>query len=94
MKRALKVLLAVVIASIFVYTIYFLYEKSQAKPVVYETTTPVKMNIIKSTMATGSVVPRKEVEISEMRGSASPWLAKLYSMARRSGVPGGCMTHS
>jgi HlyD family secretion protein len=52
-----------VIVSIFVYTIYFLYEKSQAKPVEYETTKPFRTEIIKSTMATGSVVPRKEILI-------------------------------
>lgn len=63
MKKALKILLAIVIIGIFVYTIYFLYQKSQAKPVVFETTTPTVMNIVKSTMATGSVVPRQEVEI-------------------------------
>lgn len=63
MKKALKILLAVVVIGIFVYTIYFLYQKSQAEPVVYETISPTVTNVIKSTMATGSVVPRKEVEI-------------------------------
>ena len=46
MKTVLKTLLSIVIASIFIYTIYFLYQKSQAEPVVYETTTPVVQNII------------------------------------------------
>jgi HlyD family secretion protein len=63
MKKVLKILLGVVIAGIFIYTIYFLYQKSQAKPVVFETTSPVIANVIKSTVATGSVVPRKEIEI-------------------------------
>jgi HlyD family secretion protein len=31
--------------------------------VIYETTTPIKTNIVKKTVATGSVVPRKEIEI-------------------------------
>lgn len=48
---------------VFGYTIYFLYEKSQTQPVVYETTNPVVIDIIKKTTATGSVVPRKEIEI-------------------------------
>jgi HlyD family secretion protein len=52
-----------VIIGIFGYTIYFLYEKSQSKPVVYETATPFVTDIIKKTTATGSVVPRKEIEI-------------------------------
>lgn len=63
MKKILKILAAVVVLSVFVYTIYFLYQKSQATPVSFETINPVKMEIIKSTMATGSVVPRKEIMI-------------------------------
>ncbi len=63
MKKFLKIFFLVVILGAFVYTIYFLYDKSQAKPVVYETTTPFVTNIVKKTVATGSVVPRKEIEI-------------------------------
>jgi len=63
MKRALKILAGVIVLSIFVYTIYFLYQKSQAKPVVFETTNPIKASIIKSTVATGSIKPRKEIMI-------------------------------
>jgi HlyD family secretion protein len=61
MKKAIKILAAVVVLSVFVYTIYFLYQKSQAKPITYETTQPFRTEIIKSTVATGSVVPRKEI---------------------------------
>lgn len=63
MKKFLKIFLLIAILGGFVYTIYFLYEKSQAKPVVYETTNALKTNIVKKTVATGSVVPRKEIEI-------------------------------
>jgi HlyD family secretion protein len=63
MKRALKILAGVIVISIFVYTIYFLYQKSQAKPIEFETTQAIKTEIIKSTVATGSVVPRKEIMI-------------------------------
>lgn len=63
MKTFFKILLGVVILGVFGYTIYFLYEKSQTQPVVYETATPVVIDIIKKTTATGSVVPRKEIEI-------------------------------
>ena len=63
MKKFLKIFLLVVILGGFVYTIYFLYDKSQAKPVVFETTNAFKTNIVKKTVATGSVVPRKEIEI-------------------------------
>jgi len=63
MKKFLKIFVLVIVLGAFVYTIYFLYEKSQAKPVVYETTNAIKTNIVKKTVATGSVVPRKEIEI-------------------------------
>ncbi|MEJ2595380.1 MAG: efflux RND transporter periplasmic adaptor subunit [bacterium] len=63
MKTFFKILVGLIIIGVFGYTIYFLYQKSQSKPVVYETATPFVTNIIKKTTATGSVVPRKEIEI-------------------------------
>lgn len=63
MKKFLKIFLLVVILGAFAYTIYFLYNKSKEKPVVYETTSATKTDIVKKTVATGSVVPRKEIEI-------------------------------
>ena len=63
MKTFWRILLIIIIVAVFGGTIYFLYQKSQTPDVVYETTTPFKSNIIKKTTATGSVVPRKEIEI-------------------------------
>jgi HlyD family secretion protein len=63
MKKILKISLLVIILIIFVATIVYLYNKSKEKPVVYQTETPFKTNIIKKTVATGSVIPRKEIEI-------------------------------
>jgi len=44
-------------------TLVFLYHKSQKKPIIFETQTPYVTNIVKKTVATGSIVPRKEIEI-------------------------------
>ena len=63
MKKAFKIIIGVVILGIFGYTMFFLYQKSKTKPIVYETKSPFKANIIKKTVATGSIVPRKEIEI-------------------------------
>lgn len=63
MKKFLKIFAGILILGVFVYTIYFLYNKSQAQPIVYETTVPSKLEIVKSTVATGSVNPRKEIDI-------------------------------
>lgn len=63
MKKALRILLWVVIVFIFVGTLAFLAKKSQKKPVVYVIEQPKKINIVRKTIATGTVVPRKEIEI-------------------------------
>jgi HlyD family secretion protein len=63
MKTFLKILLGVAVLVLFGGTIYLLYQKSKAKPVVYQTKTPFTETIIKKTVATGSVVPRREIAI-------------------------------
>lgn len=63
MKKFFKILIAVVLIGVFAWTIYFLYSKSEEKPIVFETATTLTTDIIKKTVATGSVVPRKEIEI-------------------------------
>jgi HlyD family secretion protein len=75
MKTFFKIFFGIVILGVFVYTIYFLYEKSQAKPVVYQTSTPFTESIIKKTVATGSVVPRKEIAI---KPQVSGIIDKIY----------------
>ena len=59
----MKWVLGLAIVGLFFYTIWFLYQKSEQKPVVFKTVEMVKTNIIKKTVATGSVVPRREVNI-------------------------------
>jgi HlyD family secretion protein len=63
MKRLVPIAIVVAIAGTFVWTLLFLYRKSQADPVVFETESPVYMNLVKKTVATGAIVPRQEVEI-------------------------------
>lgn len=63
MKKVLRIILVIVIIGIFGGTIFYLYTKSKDKPVIYKTKSAEITNIIKKTVATGSVVPRKEIEI-------------------------------
>lgn len=42
---------------------YYFYKKSNTDPVVYKTESPFVTTIIKKTVAVGSIVPRKEVQI-------------------------------
>jgi len=74
-KKILRAILIIVFLGVIVWTIYFLYSKSVEKPVLYETATPFVTNIIKKTVATGSVVPRKEIEI---KPQVSGIIDKLY----------------
>lgn len=63
MKKLLAGLLGLVLLVVFVGTAVFLYQKSQEKPVVFETDVPIITDIVKKTVATGKIIPRKEVEI-------------------------------
>lgn len=63
MKTVLKVVLGIIILGVFGYTIYFLYNKSKQEPIVYKTENPEELSIVKKTVATGKVVPRKEIDI-------------------------------
>ncbi len=65
MKTFFRVVIIAIIVGVFGFTIYYLYGKSQETPVIYETTSAfVAPNIINKTVATGSVNPRKEIDIT------------------------------
>ena len=63
MKTFFKILGIIVLLGGFGYVMYFLWNKSKEEPVVYETQSPITTTIVNKTVATGSVVPRKEIEI-------------------------------
>jgi HlyD family secretion protein len=63
MKKVLKIFGIIVLIGAFAGTLFFLYNKSKKKPDVFETKNPFVSDVIKKTVATGSVVPRFEVDI-------------------------------
>ncbi|MFQ5349822.1 MAG: efflux RND transporter periplasmic adaptor subunit [Thermoanaerobaculia bacterium] len=63
LKKILLILLAVVLVAGFAGTFWFLWAKSQEEPVVWATEMPFTTEIVKKTVATGAVVPRKEIDI-------------------------------
>ena len=63
MKRLFSIVVVLVIVGTLVGTVGYLWKKAQKPPVIYEIAKPFVQDIIKKTVATGSVVPRKEVEI-------------------------------
>lgn len=62
-KRILYILLFLIILGMFAGTTAYLYQKSQPKPVIFQTDSPKMGDIEKVTVASGTIVPRKEIEI-------------------------------
>ena len=63
MKKYSKLIIAVIIALIFIGTFVFLWQKSQPKEVVYNEFIPQQDSIQKTTIITGKIEPRNEVNI-------------------------------
>jgi HlyD family secretion protein len=63
MKRVIGWFFGLLFVLLVVLAFFTLWRKSQAKPVVFETETAEVTDIVKKTVATGSIVPRKEVEV-------------------------------
>ena len=63
MKKYSKLIIAAIIALIFIGTFVFLWQKSQPKEVVYNEFTPKLEDIRKTTIITGKIEPRNEVNI-------------------------------
>ena len=77
-KKIRNIILTVILVGGLFWTFYFLFQKSQTNPIVYLTVSPFDTIIIKKTVATGSVIPRKEVN---MKSQVSGIIEKLYIVA-------------
>ncbi|SDK67694.1 HlyD family secretion protein [Salinimicrobium catena] len=63
MKRVVTIVIIVGIVLGFAGALYYLYQKNQEDPVVYETEQASTQTIVKKTVATGNIVPKEEVLI-------------------------------
>lgn len=63
MRKYSKLILAAIVALVFIGTFVFLWKQSQPQPVVYEEFTPEVKDIVKSTIVTGKIEPRDEVNV-------------------------------
>lgn len=63
MKKYFKLILAAIIALVFIGTFVFLWKQSQPQPIVYEEFTPEVKDIVRSTIVTGKIEPRDEVNV-------------------------------
>jgi HlyD family secretion protein len=75
MKRYSKLIIAAIIALIFIGTFVFLWQKSQPKEVVYNEFTPKMEDIQKTTIITGKIEPRNEVNV---KPQISGIISELY----------------
>lgn len=64
MKRIIRISLLIVFLGLFIGTMYFIYDKSKKEDIVYETHQPFKTDITRKIVATGTIVPEKEVAIT------------------------------
>ncbi len=75
MKKIIIIAVVVMFVASFIGGGYFLYKKSDTPDIIYETETPFITNIVKKTVATGKIEPRKEIEI---KSQVSGVVEKLY----------------
>ena len=63
MKKGIKIIVLVLIALLFLGTFIFLYQKSQPKEVVYDILKAETADLVQTTIATGKIEPRDEIQI-------------------------------
>lgn len=63
MKKVLKILMWVIIAAIFIGTFVYLFVNSQSHEKLYELVTPSSESIERTTVLTGKIEPRDEIDI-------------------------------
>lgn len=63
MKKAFRILLRVLVAAIFIGTFVYLYLNSRPKTTKYELVSPTTGDIVRTTILTGTIEPRDEIEI-------------------------------
>ena len=84
MKKAITILILVLVGAAFIGTFLFLYQKSRPRAEAVRTVAPHTTDIVRKIVATGSVQPRKEIEIkSQVSGIIATIPAKAGRAAQR-----------
>ena len=63
MKRIFKILLWVIIIAVFLGTFVYLFNNSRSKEANYQEVSPTISNIMRTSVLTGKIEPRDEIEI-------------------------------
>lgn len=78
MKKFLRIAVIAIVAILFIWTFFFLYQKSQPKTTVYDTVRVSRSDLEQVTVATGKIEPRDEIEI---KPQISGIIAEIYKEA-------------
>ena len=81
MKKAIKIIGLILLGVIFIGTFVFLYNKTQKKEATFEEIAPAYNDLQRTTVATGTIEPRNEVDI---KPQISGIVAELYKEAGQS----------
>jgi HlyD family secretion protein len=75
MKKIIKIVIGIVFGIAVIGSLVMLYNKSKKKDIVYETKSPTISNLVKKSVATGKVIPRREITI---KPQVSGIVAEIY----------------
>ena len=81
MKKAIKIIGLILLGVIFIGTFAFLYNKTQKEEATFEEIAPAYNDLQRTTVATGTIEPRNEVDI---KPQISGIVAELYKEAGQS----------
>lgn len=89
MKRIWPYVITIAIVALIAGTLWFLYSKSRPTPPVVETQRPAKADIVRKTIASGAIEPRKEVELKpKVAGILRQLFVKPGDQVKRGDVVG------
>lgn len=63
MKKVITIIVLLLIVALFGGSLFYLYQKNQQSPEVFKTDEPTTETIVKKTMATGTLIPREEIDV-------------------------------
>lgn len=63
MKKVIYSILGIVLVLAIIGSLFMLYKKSKEKDTIYNVQTPFISNLVKKSVATGSIIPRREIAI-------------------------------
>jgi len=78
MKKVVRILMIVLVAALFLGTFAYLFKRSQPKAIEYQELTPTQGEVVKSTVVTGKIQPRDEVNVKPQINGI---IAELYKEA-------------